>query len=204
MTVSISEPIRTESRYYTTPDIGVETTAFIGDSLIKEGRTSAQNAIFLNNNHGTRGWTAFHPAGIYKLVGKTNGSMIYQFDSLQYTGVGYRYPKIIENPDGNVYLRVIIGRKLLDSSEYAKRQYVEESGDDFEQTLIYTGKDGNVLRFTYREFVNDMARSSFTIDALYDIKDDATIRFRGAVLEIISTDNQSITYRLLSGFKSNL
>ena len=83
-----------------------------------------------------------------------------------------------------------------------KDKYVEDSGKDFEQTLIYTGAEGTVLRFTYREFANNTARPAFTIDATYDIENDKVIRFKGASLEVISVDNQSITYKLVSGFKS--
>jgi len=202
-TTAPTQTIKAESRYYISPDIGIQTTAYIGEYLIKEGRTSAQDAIYLNNDHGSVGWTAFHPAGIYKLIGKSNGETIYQNGTIMPGVIGTVYPQIIETADSKVYLKTLSGRDLLNDSEYSKRQYIEEVGDDFEQTLIYTGSQGSTLKFTYREFSNNVARPAFTIDATYDISTDKTIRFRGAVLEIINTDNQSITYKVLSGFRSD-
>jgi hypothetical protein len=202
-TTKPNETIRTESQYYIIPDIGIETTVYIGESLIKEGRTSARDAVYLNEDHGKVGWTAFHPAGIYILIGKTDGASIYQHKTIMPGVIGTVYPQIIEDPDGKVYLKTLTSRDLLNSTEYSKRKFVEETGDDFEQTLIYTGAERTILKFTYREFSNNIARPAFTVDATYDMSIDNIIRFRGALLEIIETDNQSITYKVLSGFRSD-
>lgn len=197
-----SEYIRAEPTYYCIPEIGVKNTVYIGESLIKEGKMTAQDAIYLNNSHGSQGWTTYHQAGIYKLIGRKNGLLIYQCDFPDPYNWG-KYSQLAEDTDGKVYILGYSGRILLNPSEYTKRQHIEESGDNFEQTLIYTGAQGTVLRFSYREFSNNMARATFTVDATYDIKNDNIIRFRGASLEVIHIDNQSITYKLISGFQSN-
>jgi len=202
VTTAPQETIKIEPKYYIIPKVGVESISYIGDTLLKEGHTTSQDAIFLKSNHGTRGWTTFHPSGAYKLVGKTDGALIYQYPELEPTGWGSVYPQIIEDPDGRVYLKTNSGRELLEKSEYTKKKVVQDT-DDYEQQLIYIGARGTVLKFTYREFVNDMARPAFTIESTYDIKDDKIIRFKGASLEVIEVDNQSITYILISGFKSN-
>jgi len=200
-TVKASDPIKTEAQYYIIPEIGVVTSAYIGDPLLKEGMSSAVDAIYLNEEHGKMGWTAYHPKGIYKLIGKKDDMLIYEYGSADPGFLNKVYPQIIEYPDGKVYLIVISGKELLSRTDYQKRKFVEESGNDFEQTLIYTGADGTLLKFSYREFSNNMARAAFTVDTVYDIKNDKIIRFRGALLEIVKVDNQSITYKVLSGFK---
>jgi len=197
-----AEPIRAEAKYFCIPEIGVETTAYIGESLITEGKKTSQMVIYLNNSYGAQGWTTFHPVGIYKPIGKTKGVLIYQYDSPDMLNFG-KYPQIQEDPDGKLYLIGYSGRRLLSQSDYEKRQHTEESIDNFEQTLIYTGAEGTILKFSYREFSNNMARSAFTVDATYDIKNDKIIRFRGASLEVIRVDNQSIKYKLISGFKTD-
>lgn len=201
--IKLTDTVRTDSQYYIIPEIGTQATVYIGEPLIKEGRSSAQDAIILNNDNGTAGVTAFHPAGIYKMIGKKKDTFVYQHRMIMPGMIGTVYPQIIEEPDGKVYLVLLNNnKKLLNSSEYSKRKVVEETGDDFEQTLIYTGAEGTVLKFSYREFSNNMARAAFTVDATYDIRTDKVIRFRGALLEIIKVDNQSITYKVLSGFQS--
>jgi len=81
-TAKPTEIVKAESRYYIIPEIGIQTTVYIGELLIKEGRTSAQDAIYLNNDRGSVGWTSFHPAGIYKLIGRTDGASIYQHGTI--------------------------------------------------------------------------------------------------------------------------
>ena len=201
MTVPTERVVAKET-YYIFPEVGIPTTVYVGDHLLKEGTTSALDAIFLKNIHGTRGWTEYHPAGIYKQVGKADGYIIYQGSELEPNGWTMVYPQILEDIDGIVYLKGNFKNTPLPPDEFEKDKYVEDTGKDFEQTLIYTGAEGTVLRFTYREFANNTARPAFTIDATYDIENDKVIRFKGASLEVISVDNQSITYKLVSGFKS--
>lgn len=188
---------------YITPSIGSENTVYIGEPLLKEGKTSAQNAIHLLVPHGKRKWTAYHPKGIYKLQGKTDGFTVYQGSTLEHNGWSQVYPQILEDIDENCYLKTNSDKKLLAKTDYKKKKYVEDSSDEYQQILIYTGRDDSVLKFTYREFMSDLARPAFTIDSTYDIEDDKIIRFKGASLEVIKVDNQSITYKLLSGFKSS-
>lgn len=111
------------------------------------------------------------------------------------------YPSIFKTVDDDVYLDVNSGLKKLRKDEYSERRLYEESGYYFEQQLIYTGAEGNILKFSYREFQNELARAAFTVDATYDISKDKILRFKNCSLEVIKVDNQSITYKLLSGFK---
>ena len=76
----------------------------------------------------------------------------------------------------------------------------EASALDFKQELIYNGRVGNDLRFVYREFYENMARSAFTQEAQYDLNESKIIGFKGARIEVIRATNSSITYRTLSNF----
>ena len=108
------------------------------------------------------------------------------------------------DPKVGIPTTVYVGDHLLregTTSAFSSLRW-ESNPYDIKQTLIYTGAEGTVLRFTYREFKNNTARPAFTIDAIYDIENDKVIRFKGASLEVISVDNQSITYKLVSGFRS--
>lgn len=215
-------PISQRSQW-SNPKIGVTATAYIGDSVIIEGIEDAYETIRLKENHGSLGWTAFHPAGLYKYCGteeveinytgknEDNGTPIYKketvkeycHDKLYSNGWKYVYPSIYKSQDGTVYLNTNTGVKKLKKEEYTESRLYEESGYYFEQQLLYTGAEGNILKFSYREFQNDKARAAFTVDATYDISKDKILRFKQCSLEVISVNNQSITYKLLSGFKTN-
>ena len=68
------------------------------------------------------------------------------------------------------------------------------------QEFIYNGKINNTLKFTYREFFDDMARPSFTQELVYDINESNIIGFRGLRIEVLNTTNTNIEYRILSYF----
>lgn len=74
------------------------------------------------------------------------------------------------------------------------------SMNDFQQTLIYSGRIGDKIKISYREFSNSMARDAFTNDAEYDLSKSTFIAYKGARVEVLEADNESIRYRVLSNF----
>ena len=62
-------------------------------------------------------------------------------------------------------------------------------------------RKSNTTVGNFSEFADGTARPAFTIDATYDMSQDNVIRFKGAVLEIVSYNNQNIKYKVISGFK---
>lgn len=73
--------------------------------------------------------------------------------------------------------------------------------DCFKKVFIYNGKAINILKFTYREFVSDMARPAFTQELQYDLSESNIIGFKGMRIEILNTSNIEIEYKILSEFK---
>ena len=74
---------------------------------------------------------------------------------------------------------------------------------NFKQELIYNGKQGNVIRMMYREYRGDMARPAFAQDLTYDLSESRVVGFQGVRMEILSTDNIQITYKVLNGFPNS-
>ena len=73
--------------------------------------------------------------------------------------------------------------------------------DCFKKVFIYNGKAGNIIKFTYREFINDMARPAFTQELQYDLSEGKTIGFKGMRIDILNASNIEIEYTVLSEFK---
>jgi hypothetical protein len=88
----------------------------------------------------------------------------------------------------------------IDSSLIKAAELEWEEPLDFEQQLIYNGRVNNSLRFVYREFNNDMARSAFTQEVQYDLKESKIIGFKNVRIEVIEATNSSITYKVLKAF----
>ncbi len=84
-------------------------------------------------------------------------------------------------------------------SYYIKVDYSERF-NNFTQTLMYTGREGDVVKFSYREFSNFMARPAYTVDVSYNLNDGNEITFRDARLKILNASNKSITYIVLNHF----
>lgn len=199
-----------EKKYWIVPELNVEATSYIGDSLLKEGTSSASEAIILKKDYGTMGVTAYFTKGTYKFIGvatkyintKKRKVKVYQSGAAMPGMFGTVYPQLLENEDAEVYYNSTTVATPLLKDEYVKKTVVDVDDYYFEQQLIYTGLEGKILKFTYREFVDGTARPAFSIDATYDMSKENVIRFKGAIIEILSYNNQSIKYKIISGFKT--
>lgn len=75
--------------------------------------------------------------------------------------------------------------------------------DSFVKTIEYNGKSGNTLKFTYREFSNNMARSAYTTDFTFDLSEGTkVVAYKGAKIRINEANNSLIDYTIVSGFYS--
>ncbi len=68
------------------------------------------------------------------------------------------------------------------------------------QELLYDGRTGSAVKFSYREFDQDSARPAFTQDVQYDLNDSQTIGFKGARVQIVKATNTQLTYVVLATF----
>ena len=80
-------------------------------------------------------------------------------------------------------------------------EIVDVKANNFQQEFIYSGKAGNVVKFTYREFTNDMARPAFNQDVQYDLTESNEIGFKGARILVLNATNTKLEYKLISAFK---
>jgi hypothetical protein len=78
-----------------------------------------------------------------------------------------------------------------------------DASKGYRYELLYQGIAGNVLRLTYREYVDNFARPAFTQDLTYTLNPSgpAEVVFRGARLRIHGASNETIEYEVLSGLK---
>lgn len=84
---------------------------------------------------------------------------------------------------------------------YLKTDKPDPGQNYFKQQFIYNGKSGSAIKFTYREFSNDLARPAFTQDLIYDLNEGNTIGFKGMRIEISKATNIDITYKIVKGFE---
>ena len=87
-----------------------------------------------------------------------------------------------------------------DPSAYSSGTYSIYRPNGFQQTLVYLGKDGNKITFSYREFEDDFARPAYTMDVTYSLDESNIIVFKIAKIEVIDASSSSITFRVLDNF----
>ena len=103
------------------------------------------------------------------------------------------------NYSSGAVLTARVGEPLItDVSEqaavYAVLAFVP--GSKFERQLIYGGAAGTVVKFTYREFGNDMARAAFTQELQYDLATSKEIAFKDWLLEVVDYSNRGVTAKV--------
>jgi len=83
--------------------------------------------------------------------------------------------------------------------ERLKPIYTEDS---FKYVALYQGKKGNLIKISFREFKDNMARPAFTQDIEYELnkKGMTTIGFKGLRIEVLKATNMNITYKVIKDY----
>jgi hypothetical protein len=200
-------PVKTELSY---PEIGAETTCNVGDSLVSQGEEISGQGIVLSKDYVSG--AVIIGQGQYILKGKLPDYLIFEPIDASVTCQG----KTVEGRPclalntltkelrfsyinaGSVYIGSL---NPIISVDYFKIEPVSiKLKNDFQQTLIYMGKEGNKIKISYREFSNDLARPAFTTDISYDLNESHDIAYKNAQITIISATSANITYKVLHNF----
>jgi hypothetical protein len=96
---------------------------------------------------------------------------------------------------------VWLEKDLASPVGYSKSEQISPRSDSFKYELLYQGVSGTTIRLSYREFLDDLARPAYFQDVSYDIGTlPVTLTFKTVKLEVLSADDNALTYRVLSGF----
>ncbi|WP_421245569.1 hypothetical protein [Aeromonas sanarellii] len=188
------------------PPIGEVNTAYVGDSMMAKGfRVESEAAVLKAPVDGV-----FYdiPSGTYDILGSNKDGRIFKTmtrdnktvaigpfaDPYQALGVKNSSPK-------ELCVITTFGVYECYTADFEIKRVASTTEASFQQTLIYSGKVGNKINIGYRESSNDVARPAFNNDVEYDLNESKEIGYKGAVLEVLSADNQKITYRVLKSFR---
>ncbi|MCR5613848.1 hypothetical protein [Treponema sp.] len=210
--------VRKES--FSIPSLDTVTTVSVGDALLKQGSLVKTDAIQIKKDS----LDGVVKKGIYRYDGKdkngnkmfrpvyNSGAEIISTPNQPFTFIVYGPIKQMVNDKwvevgkgltagfltGINTMRK--GSKFIPDTDYEMTEIIAPEENSFQQTLLYTGRENNIIKFSYREFSDDMARPSFTVDVQYDLNQSKEISFRQAKIEVIKATNSSITYKVLSNF----
>lgn len=200
-------------KYISRPDIGVKTTAAVGDEMLVQGNLSAKDGISLSSAEKVSMYS-FSP-GFYPQVGDDEKNTYYSFavgdGKTPISGLGSAKRGVLADPlqsiavskeDSKFCAVTAYNIKTCKKDiSFRKDNRSNESLDSFQQTLIYSGRVGNKINIGYREFSGDRARPAYNNDVEYDLNADKVIAYKGADIQILSANNKEITYIVNKNFR---
>lgn len=199
------------------PALGEKTTVALGEEMLQQGTATSTKGVLLQQTNNVRGFVL--SPGFYPQKGQDDEYVFTSFSfgnaapgigTLSMEG-GILAPNVLPQglrfhrtkqetcviaPNGYGVLMPFCDTEY--SFQFTERPFVSEN--DFQQTLIYSGRVGDKIRISYREFSGNRARSAFTNEAEYDLSTSNEIGYRGARIRVLEANNQEITYEVLSNF----
>ncbi|OSQ42476.1 hypothetical protein [Thalassospira sp. MCCC 1A01428] len=182
------------------PPIGAVTTVYVGDSMLQKGNITEENVLVVHNT--ISGLLYDIPAKSYSQIGFDDKQDFYSATGVIKAALADPITALSLKKQGNAELCVItvFGASSCYNGDYERKKRLSERGNSFQQTLIYSGRVGDKINIGYREFSNNTARPAFNNDVEYDLSNSNIIGYKGALIEIINSDNSSITYKVIRNF----
>ncbi len=187
------------------PDLNVETTVNVGQTMVTEYDYLSQDRAILRETIGGSLWMGRNAA-------VAGSSLIAVMSSGQKTYClppgGYGSPCVKDTNGDNFFDKastmnaygMLVNETNIDPVGY--RQESQTIQDGFKYELIYQGRDENVVRIAYREYTDNLARAAFSQDLTYTLDPTSItpVRFKDVSLNIREADNNQISFTVLSGF----
>lgn len=192
-------PVPASYTFKTFPDIGELSTAGVGDRLLQQGLGVSVSKITLSGEQVIGDFTVL--PGAYIQTARNTEYTTFA-NVLMKKGVEGRIQDeelfMFEKDKGTDVL--CVSRRSCAPVTFKLEQHTIYSPTSMQQTLLYNGRIGERITLSYREFSNDIARSAFTNEVIYDLSESAIVGYKGARLEVIKATNTEIKYKVLSGF----
>ena len=191
------------------PTIGAVSSATVGEQMMRQGTFREHDAISLAKQIkvGVLGTYSFSP-GHYLKQGEGKGGAFYTPSNEPGSGrvnsgaLTDPFSAIMVPKEGGSICGVTTlgGYVCTKSSDFSKTKIPVANADSFQQTLIYNGRVGSKINVAYRESSGNQARPAFNNEVEYDLGASKTIAYKGALIEIVDANNESITYKVMRNF----
>lgn len=189
------------------PPLNTINTAFVGDKMLEQGLMVDREVLQAPADTKV-GFSYSMTAGFYQKTGQNEKGSYYQpINNISGGGVVQKgvfsdpFKDVMLGSDGRLCIVTVFNAKVCTEKHETKQTTTSIASDNsFQQTLIYSGKVGNKINVGYREFSSNLARPAFNNDVEYDLNQSKQIGYKGALLEVLDADNQSIKYKVLRNF----
>ena len=200
-----------------TPEIGKIATASLGDPIITTGTGHYTKVLRVTKDCSKpdfQGGKMNITKGLYQMIHKTNYNEYYlpinpkqtYWENIygeQKSETWNSQIRISNNGEVGIITKNdrLIAEDFKNILDYDVLDSVLiENENSFQQTMLYIGKENNVVRFSYREFSDSYIRDSFTTEVSYDLTESRIIGFKKFKAKIIEATNTQLEYIITSGF----
>ena len=201
----IGEP-RIKYQNISIPEKGQIVTTNLGMNMITQGKSSVAVGVHINKEQ----LNGFVKAGDYMPTQENNEKIIFEnypngnritgntFGITDYILVYYKNTNELKYEMYGGSMKV---KNFSDTvTNFELRDVYSVSADNFQQTLIYLGKSGQIIKLAYREFNGDFIRPAFSTEVTYDLSETKRIGYMNCEMEILEATNSYIKYKVIKNF----
>lgn len=189
------------------PPINNINIAYIGDIMLRQGKYTEYDSIYLPNKVEVS-WAYDLHEGYYTKKGEDHNSETYlpskdsEGGRVEKAALADPVAAVMAYKDSQklCVITIFSATACAKSVNFERKKKPVLTSDSFQQTLIYSGKIGDKVNVGYREFSNNLARPAFNNDVEYDLGSSQVIGYKGAKLEIIEATNEYIKYKVIKNF----
>ena len=192
------------------PDVGVSVTVYLGDRMLEQRRGEYHDCIVpkfdMNKPVNFGAATVYVKRGV-PICKLSASDKNYATSYVNWTP-NWKYAFALK-PGGDDELNICIAVGFIKAacstgkhkSDFDANPYFVYNENSFQQTIEYSGRNGDILKFIYSEFSDGFARQAFTREFQVDLSQGKVAAYKGAVIEIDSATNSSITYKVVRHFQ---
>lgn len=173
------------------PEVGAVTKVELGETMMEQKDYEVAPVVALPLTHTTNGPFPIDMEGVYEVSAN-----------------GY-YCGIITNRDPLNFgrkMRVCFTEEEFRSKvpAFKETEMVVPRPNNLERVVEYTGRIGNKITFSYREYVDTVngkfIRPAFTQDFTFDLSEGSEIGLKGARIKVLEATNTYIKYEVEKHF----
>lgn len=193
------------------PDVGVSTTVYLGDRMLEQRHGQYQECLVPNFNSSQKymGMGLFIIKSGEPLCKSTPTSKYYNAQYINYPDPKAPGSYEVSVKDKGAELKFCMHFRGMDAyctkgktrADVSTEPFFVYSPNTLQKTIEYAGRNGDNLKFIYSEFSDGFARQAFTREFQVDLSQGSVAAYKGAVIEIESATNSSITYKVVRNFQ---
>ncbi len=109
---------------------------------------------------------------------------------------------ICKEPNGNIFMAFLSQRAEL-KQDFDNLQFLKQassSKDNFVQEIVYNGREGDKVKFVYKEYSGDSAKPDYFQEFHSSLSKGADVIFKNVKFEILEANGSSIAYKVEQSF----